>query len=205
MNDDEVKQILLKDLKFTENDVTKLEVLKKSLLEYNSKYNLISKSTEKSIWSRHILDSAQLIKYFSTKYEASLADFGSGAGFPGLIIAIFNKNPKFHVKLYEKSPVKRSFLNFIKEKLDIQFIVAENIYDEVIEANIVVARAFKKIDRIIEISREMIKKPHKIIILKGKNAQSEINNVSLGSNYRYKLERSITDNDSKIIIIDAKK
>ena len=205
MNDDEVKQILLKDLKFTENDVSKLEVLKRSLLEYNSKYNLISKSTEKSIWSRHILDSAQLIKYFSTKYEASLADFGSGAGFPGLIIAIFNKNPKFHVKLYEKSPVKRSFLNFIKEKIDIKFIVAENIYDEVIEANIVVARAFKKIDRIIEISREMIKKPHKIIILKGKNAQSEINNVSLGSNYRYKLERSITDNDSKIIIVDAKK
>ena len=205
MNDDEVKQILLKDLKFTENDVNKLEVLKKSLLEYNSKYNLISKSTEKSIWSRHILDSAQLIKYFSTKYEASLADFGSGAGFPGLIIAIFNKNPKFHVKLYEKSPVKRSFLNFIKEKLDIQFIVAENIYDEVIDANIVVARAFKKIDRIIEISREMIKKPHKIIILQGKNAQSEINNVSLGSNYRYKLERSITDTDSKIIIVDAKK
>ena len=205
MNDDEAKQILLKDLNFSENDVNKLEVLEKSLLEYNSKYNLISKSTEKSIWSRHILDSAQLIKYFSTKYEASLADFGSGAGFPGLIIAIFNKNPKFHVKLYEKSPVKRSFLNFIKEKLDIQFIVAENIYDEVIEANIVVARAFKKIDRIIEISREMIKKPHKIIILKGKNAQSEINNVSLGSNYRYKLERSITDNDSKIIIIDAKK
>ena len=205
MNDDEVKQILLKDLKFTENDVSKLEVLKKSLLEYNSKYNLISKSTEKSIWSRHILDSAQLIKYFSTKYEASLADFGSGAGFPGLIIAIFNKNPKFHVKLYEKSPVKRSFLNFIKEKLDIQLIVAENIYDEVIEADIVVARAFKKIDRIIEISREMIKKPHKIIILKGKNAQSEINNVSFGSNYRYKLERSITDTDSKIIIVDAKK
>ena len=205
MNDDEVKQILLKDLNFSENDVNKLEVLKKSLLEYNSKYNLISKSTEKSIWSRHILDSAQLIKYFSTKYEASLADFGSGAGFPGLIIAIFNKNPKFHVKLYEKSPVKRSFLNFIKEKLDIQFIVAENIYDEVIEANIVVARAFKKIDRIIEISREMIKKPHKIIILKGKNAQSEINNVSLGSNYRYKLERSITDTDSKIIIVDVKK
>lgn len=205
MNDDEVKQILLKDLKFTENDVSKLEVLKRSLLEYNSKYNLISKSTEKSIWSRHILDSAQLIKYFSTKYEASLADFGSGAGFPGLIIAIFNKNPKFHVKLYEKSPVKRSFLNFIKEKIDIQFIVAENIYDEVIEANIVVARAFKKIDRIIEISREMIKKPHKLIILKGKNAQSEINNVSLGSNYRYKLERSITDNDSKIIIVEAKK
>ena len=64
MNDDEVKQILLKDLKFTENDVSKLEVLKKSLLEYNSKYNLISKSTEKSIWSRHILRFCTVNKVF---------------------------------------------------------------------------------------------------------------------------------------------
>ena len=204
MNENEAKN-LLKKLNFTQKDIANLEVFQNSLLKYNKKYNLISKSTEESIWSRHILDSAQLIKFFSIKSHYTLADLGSGAGFPGLVLAIFNKNPEFHVKLYEKSPVKRSFLNFIKEKLDIQFIVAENIYDEVIEANIVVARAFKKIDRIIEISREMIKKPHKIIILKGKNAQSEINNVSLGSNYRYKLERSITDADSKIIIVDAKK
>ena len=54
------------------------------------------------------------------------------------------------------------------------------------------------------ISREMVKKPHKLIVLKGKNAQSEINNVSLASNYSYKLEKSITDNDSKIIIVEAK-
>ena len=57
---------------------------------------------------------------------------------------------------------------------------------------------------IIHISREMVKKPHKIIILKGKNAQSEINNVSLDHNYSYKLERSITDQDSKIILVDVK-
>ena len=50
----------------------------------------------------------------------------------------------------------------------------------------------------------MIKKPHKLIILKGKNAQSEINNVSLGTNYSYKFENSITDQDSKIILIEAK-
>ena len=49
-----------------------------------------------------------------------------------------------------------------------------------------------------------MKKPHKLIILKGKNAQSEINNVSLDSNYSYKLEKSITDDDSKIIIVEVK-
>ena len=63
------------------------------------------------------------------------------------------------------------------------------------------SRAFKKIDEILKISRETITKPHKIIILKGKNAEKEIKGVSLGKNYSYKLENSMTDKDSKIIIM----
>ena len=62
----------------------------------------------------------------------------------------------------------------------------------------------KKLDEILKISREIVEKPHKLIVLKGKNAQMEINNVSLGSNYSYKLEESITEDDSKIIIVNAK-
>ena len=204
MDDIEAKKILVNDLKFTNNDVEKLESLRNSLLEYNARYNLISKTTEKSIWSRHILDSAQLIKFLNTDSKADLIDFGSGAGFPGVVIAIFNKNSDFHVKLYEKSPVKRDFLHLIKEKLDIKLKIIDNVYESQIEADIIVCRAFKKLDQIIKISREIVKKPHKRIILKGKNAQDEINNVSLGPNYSYKLEKSITDFDSKIIIIEAK-
>ena len=71
-------------------------------------------------------------------------------------------------------------------------------------AEVIVCRAFKKLREILSISREIVKKPHKLIILKGKNAQSEINNVSLEQNYSYKLEKSITDDDSKIIIVEAK-
>jgi len=204
MDDVEAKKILVNALKFTNNDVEKLESLRNSLLEYNARYNLISKTTEKSIWSRHILDSAQLIKFLNTDSKADLIDFGSGAGFPGLVIAIFNKNSDFHVKLYEKSPVKRDFLHLIKKKLDIKLKISDNVYESQIEADIIVCRAFKKLDQIIKISREIVKKPHKILILKGKNAQDEINNVSLGPNYSYKLEKSITDFDSKIIIIEAK-
>ena len=79
------------------------------------------------------------------------------------------------------------------------------MYNEKIDADIIISRAFKKIDRIIDISREMSKKPHKIIILKGKSAQKEINKVSLDPNYSYKLKKSITNNDSKIIVINVKK
>ena len=83
--------------------------------------------------------------------------------------------------------------------------INNNVYGkEKIVADVIVCRAFKKLEEILNISREKIQKPHKLIILKGKNAQSEINNVSLGSNYSYKIEKSITDHDSKIIIVDVK-
>tara|TARA_X000000368_G_scaffold341656_1_gene280060 strand:- start:9 stop:629 length:621 start_codon:yes stop_codon:yes gene_type:complete len=206
MNEFKVIEILKNELGFSETSIKKLIKFHNYLLDYNKSYNLISKNTEKSIWLRHILDSAQIIRFIDKSNDHIIADFGSGAGFPGLIIGFYNENLRFHVKLYEKSPVKRAFLKEIKEKLDVKGIdIVNDIYEnEKIVADVIVCRAFKKLGQILQISREIIKKPHKLIILKGKNAQSEINNVSLGSNYSYKLEKSITDHDSKIIIVDVK-
>ncbi len=190
MNELKVIEILKNELGFSDSSIKKLKKFHNYLLEYNKRYNLISKNTEKSIWIRHILDSAQIIKFIDTSKDINIVDFGSGAGFPGLIIAFYNENKRFHVKLYEKSPVKRAFLSNIKEKLDIRNLDIDNdVYGEEILADIIVCRAFKKLEEILKISRETVKKPHKLIILKGKNAQSEINNVSLGSNYSYKLEK----------------
>ena len=205
MNDLKVIEILKNELGFSDSSIKKLKKFHNYLLEYNKRYNLISKNTEKSIWIRHILDSAQIIKFLDTSKDLNIVDFGSGAGFPGLIIAFYNENKRFHVKLYEKSPVKRAFLRNIKKELDIKNIDIENdVYGKEIVADVIVCRAFKKLEEILKISRETVKKPHKLIILKGKNAQSEINNVSLGFNYSYNLEKSITDDDSKIIIVNLK-
>ena len=110
MSEDEAKELIKNSLKFSNDDISKLSTFRSMLLDYNTRYNLISKSTENLIWSRHILDSAQLIKCYKMEDGASLVDLGSGAGFPGIVLAIFNKNLKFHVKLYEKSPIKRDFL-----------------------------------------------------------------------------------------------
>ena len=205
MEDAKVIEILENELGFEDSSIKKLKEFHRYLLEYNKKYNLISKNTEKSTWDRHILDSAQIIKFIDVSKVNNIVDFGSGAGFPGLIIALHSKNFKFHVKLYDKSPVKRAFLYKIKDKLEIKNIdIKDDVYEEKIETDVVVCRAFKKLEEIFKISREIVKKPHKLIILKGKNAQSEINNVSLGSNYSYKIEKSITDDNSKIIIVDVK-
>ncbi len=209
MGDDvEVISILQKNFGFSELSLEKLRKFHKYLLDYNKKYNLISKNTEKKIWFRHILDSAQIIKFLDSSKSLIISDFGSGGGFPGLIIAIYGEKLRFHVKLYEKSPVKRIFLSDMIKKLGLNNVkVADNVYNqsEKIKSEIIVCRAFKKLEEIIKISREIVKKPHKLIILKGKNAQLEINNVSLGQNYSYKLENSITDNDSKIIIVEVGK
>ena len=204
MKEEEAKDFLINQLNISNSDMKRLEIFKNLLLDYNKKFNLISKNTEKSVWFRHILDSAQLMNFINTNYEKQLVDLGTGAGFPGLIIALLNKNPNFHVKLYEKSKVKRDFLNIVKKLMSINFEIDNNVYDKTINADIVVSRAFKKLSEIVKISREIIKKPHKLIILKGKNAQYEINNVSFDNNYSYKLKNSITDIDSKIVIIETR-
>ena len=83
-------------------------------------------------------------------------------------------------------------------------IIRNDINSVKIDSNYIVCRAFRKLSYILNISRENCVKKHKIIILKGKNAQKEINNTSKIKNYEYRLEKSITDSDSKIIILNAK-
>ena len=132
MQEQEVIKILQEELEFTDQSIDKLKMLRTELISANGKHNFIAKSTENQIWSRHILDSAQLVKYINFK-RGSLSDLGSGAGFPGLVLAIFNQNFNFHVKLYEKSAVKRGFLNEMISKLKIKASLFSNVFDYKIE------------------------------------------------------------------------
>ena len=204
MQDKEVINILQNQLNFSYKSIAALQIFVDSLIIANKKHNLISKSTEADIWHRHILDSAQLVKFIDFS-KGSLSDLGSGAGFPGLVLAIFNENKDFHVKLYEKSPVKRAFLEKICKRLSINVEIKGNVYEEIIDTEYVVSRAFKKFELIIQVSREIIKKSHKTIVLKGQNAQEDLKKAFKREKYAYKLEDSITNKKSKIIIVDIKK
>ncbi|OUX53977.1 MAG: 16S rRNA (guanine(527)-N(7))-methyltransferase RsmG [Pelagibacteraceae bacterium TMED287] len=202
----EIKSILVKELKFDIQDIKKLELFEEQLLLYNKKYNLISKSTENEIWNRHILDSAQLVKFIDFNLPHSLSDMGSGAGFPGLVLSIFNKNNRFHVKLYEKSKVKCDFLKNIINNLNIQCRIYDNDYhSHNIDSNYIVSRAFKKLPELMRISREIASKPHKLIVLKGKSAQEEVNKLPKEWNYKYRLEVSLTNKDSRVLIVNINK
>ena len=204
ISETDVKRILVQNFKFDVQKIKKLDTFVKNLLIYNKKRNLIAKSTEKQVWDRHILDSAQLIKFVDAKNCNGIADLGSGAGFPGMILALYYQNYNFHVKLYEKSPVKSAFLSNISKLLELNCkIICSDVKSVKIDSNHIVCRAFRKLPHILNISRENCVKKHKLIVMKGKNAQEEINNTSQMRNYEYRLEKSITDNDSKIIILNA--
>ena len=200
------KLILTKNLNFNHDKLQKIELFVNEVLSYNKKYNLISKNSEKDIWHRHVLDSAQLIKYIDSKKFNSLSDLGTGAGFPGIMLSIFYSDIlTFHVKLYEKSKVKINFIRSVIEKLDLKNTsIYENDYQShILNSDYIVCRAFKKLPEILRISRETAKKPHKLIVMLGKSAQEELNKASKDSINKYKLVTSITSSDSKILLLDA--
>ena len=203
MHDKEVIKFLQNNLHFSTKSIEKLQIFINALISANKKHNFISKTTEVDVWHRHVLDSAQLVKFIDFS-KGALSDLGSGAGFPGLVLAIFNENKNFHVKLYEKSPVKRAFLEEISKRLSIKVDVEGNVYEEKIDTEYVVSRAFKKLENVIQVSREIAKKPHKMIVLKGQNAQEEINKALKIRKYDYKLEKSVTNSNSRIIIMNIK-
>jgi len=205
MDKDSVLKDLKDILKFSTEDIDKLQIFHDELLKFNKRYNLISRTTENNIWHRHILDSAQLVKFIDFNNDYSISDMGTGAGLPGIMLAIFNKNPSFHVKLYEKSNIKCDFLDNIRSKIDVSYDIFGDYKNENITSYYVVSRAFKQLSEIIRISREIIKVNHKLIILKGRNAENEVNKLKVYGDFVYKAENSITDKESKILLIEIKK
>ena len=199
--------VLAKNLNFNNKKLKLIELYVQEVLNYNNNYNLISRNSEKDIWNRHVLDSAQLVKYIDHTNFNSLSDLGTGAGFPGIILSIFYSDIlTFHVKLYEKSEVKVNFIKRVIEKLSLEnVLIYDNDYQShIIDTDYIVCRAFKKLPEILRISRETLKKPHKLIVMLGKSAQEELKKASKDMIYKYKLVTSITERDSKILLVDAK-
>ena len=152
MKESEIIKALQNKLNFNNKSIKKLIVFHEYLLRWNKKYNLISKNTENQVWSRHILDSAQLVRFIKDFKSASISDLGSGAGFPGIVLAIFYEDNPFHVKLVEKITNKKDIFGEIISKLTLNVQIIENAYSDKASADIIVCRAFKKLREIVKIS-----------------------------------------------------
>jgi len=179
------------------------------LIKSNKLLNLIGKSTINQIWLRHFLDSSQVIDFID-KNTKNLIDLGSGAGFPGLIIAILAKDRKISlkVKLIEKSPKKASFLREIVNYLNLNVEVL-NInaltYTKKLEADLIVARAFKPLRIVLQFLDKNTENWKKVFLFLGKTGQSELLQASKSWDIKYKQRMSVTSNDSVVIEINKLK
>ena len=181
--------------------LTKLSEYKKILLKENETMNLIGKSTIIDLDERHFLDCIQIVKYLP-QHEKSVMDIGTGAGLPGIILAIIGfKN----LHLVEKSPKKSSFLENCKLRLGLNYVVHNRSISEISNLNIdyVTARAFASIEKIISMTKKIINKQTKFILLKGKTYLTELETIN-PQKFFWETHPSITSSESKIIIMGSK-
>ena len=137
----------------------KLCVFEKILIKWQNSINLISRSTINSIWDRHFLDSAQLYK-FVTNVEGNIIDFGSGAGFPGMVLAIMGKK---NIHLVESDQKKCVFLREIAMLTNLDITIhncrIENLTN--IDVDMITCRALAPLNKLIDYVEVFLSKSSK--------------------------------------------
>ena len=176
-----------------------------SILEKNKEINLIGSSTEKSINTRHIEDSAQIVEYIEKNDVQVCTDLGSGAGLPGIVLAILMKpkKPLFKVIFYEKSYHKSNFLKEISKKLKLNTeIHQKNIFEEKnLQTDIIISRAFKPLPVILEIASKNFIKFKYIILFLGKSGKKILKDALKKWKFDYEEKESLTNEESLIVKI----
>ena len=196
-------EFFIKKFNVSRETIEKLNKYKDFLTISNKLLNLIGKTTENHIFSRHFTDSAQIYDLIEDRSE--IIDLGSGAGFPGVVLKILMDYNKINgnITLIEKSPKKCKFLQDLTDKLDLNLKIV-NLKIENFKINkisTIVSRAFKNTVDTIDILFKNNDKIENIILLKGKTYQQELEDAK--KKYTFDLEkfRSITSDESFILKI----
>ena len=157
--------------------IDKLKTYFELLCQWQNKFNLVSKNSLSDAWNRHFLDSAQLAQYIDDNIS-DICDFGSGAGFPGLVLAIIfqEKNIKTHFTLIESIYKKTLFLNEIINKFNLNAEVIneriENLQHKPFD--LITARAVCSLEKLIKYIFPFCYKNTKCLFLKGQTFSDEI-------------------------------
>ena len=182
-----------------------LEDYSNTIITKNRRINLISKSTEKSIKSRHIEDSAQTIEFIDKNDIKTCTDLGSGAGLPGIVLGILmkRKKPLFKLIFYEKSYHKSVFLKEMSKKFNLNSeIHRKNIFEERnLSTDVIISRAFKPLPIIFQIAQTNFKNFKYIILFLGKSGKKILNEALNIWKFDYEEKKSLTSRESMIVKI----
>ncbi len=196
MDEFEVKRLL----DVPRETIERLEAFAALLRSESERQNLVSKASLETLWERHILDSAQLIR-FAPGDARSWLDLGSGAGFPGLLIPLFHSAS---VVLVESRRLRADFLRAAASTLGVAERV-EILCSRLETAparpfDVISARAFAPLPKLLALA-ERFSMPGTVWILpKGRNAKSELEAALSSWQGDFRLEPSLTDAEAKIVV-----
>ncbi len=176
-----------------------LETHAELLRKWNPRMNLVSSGTIDSLWTRHFLDSAQLIRLAPP--ASRWVDLGSGGGFPGAVVAVMTRDVTETV-LIEADQRKAEFLGMLSRRTAGFKVVSERLEDVQPQCgDVVSARALAPLGRLLGHVRRHLKPGGRAILPKGKNARQEIRQAL--ERWRFDCEtcRSQTDEEAVILRI----
>lgn len=187
----------------------RLQTYETLLRRWQKTINLVGPGTLDHIWLRHFADSAQILELAPAGARRWL-DLGSGAGFPGLVVAILlAEREGVHVTLLESDTRKAAFLGEVGRHTG----VPVDIYPERIEkaatqykvgpVDVITARGLAPMPRLLELAAPYFSDSTVGLFLKGREAQAELDEARQKWNFSAELRPSQTDNDSQIIVIRA--
>lgn len=183
--------------------IGQLSKLVDTVVSENERQNLISRATISEVWARHIIDSAQLLR-FAPASTSPWIDLGTGAGFPGLVVAILHGGP---VTLVEERKLRADFL--VRAAAELGLSEKVTVLSSKLERltptpfAVISARAFAPLEKLLTISHAFSTEKTRWILPKGRNAASELEAAASSWQGDFRLEPSVTDPDASIIVADA--
>lgn len=169
------------------------------LVKNNSHTNLVGKTTLIEPWRTHILDSLQLLPFIENK-TSSILDMGSGAGLPGIVLAIAGYS---NVTLVDSNGKKINFLQKVSQKLNLKINIILNRLEKIYnyKFDIITSRALSNLDKLFSYSQNFIKTNTVLIFLKGKTVNDEIITAKKKWSFSFEIYSSESDIRGCVLII----
>jgi 16S rRNA (guanine527-N7)-methyltransferase len=189
-----------RDTGVTRETLDRLAAYVALLLRWNKRINLIGRASEAEVWRRHLLDSAQLAPLLPAG-PISVADLGAGAGLPGLILSVLNSAAQIH--LIESDARKCAFLREAIRITQSPAILHESRVEQagLPIQDVVIARAFAPLDRLLEMAQNLIDVHTQCLLLKGARAELELTAARARWNMQERQVPSRTDPTGRILVL----
>ena len=178
----------------------RLERLVALLTKENDRQNLVSAASLPTVWQRHIADSAQLLCHVPRETDSPWLDLGTGAGFPGLVIAALR--PDCEMVMVESRGLRTDWLESAKAALALNNAVVVPAQLEQLETRhmqVISARAFAPLNRLLKLSARFSTGDTLWLLPKGRSARQELQDLR-GWNHLFHVEQSLTDGDAGLIV-----